>query len=116
MSSALHVSAVVLDEWFILPPKPIGDGPDYEAIGYGLSQGYGWSTSLSSAKWRSVYEDANDPTIGLDYSAHLVRSGPITPDTNRPPLWPLCIAAVYKIVPRGPIAFGIIIFEYKNAR
>ncbi len=104
----LHVSAVVLDEWFILPPKPIGDGPDYEAIGYGLSQGHGWSTLLSDADWRSVYEDANEPKAGLDYSAQLARRGPIIPDTNRPPLWPLCIATVYKIVPRGPIAFGII--------
>lgn len=104
----LHVSAVVLDKWFVLPPKPIGDGPDYEAIGYGLSQGYGWSTSISSAGWRSVYQDVQNPESGLDYSAHLARRGPVLADTNRPPLLPLCIAAIYQIAPRGPIAFGII--------
>ncbi len=104
----LHVSAVVLDKWFVLPPKPIGDGPDYEAIGYGLSQGYGWSTSVSSAGWRRVYQDVQNPELGIDYSAHLSRRGPDLADTNRPPLFPLCIAAIYQIAPRGPIAFGII--------
>ncbi len=104
----LHVSAVVLDKWFVLPPKPIGDGPDYEAIGYGLSQGYGWSTSVSSAGWRSVYQDVQHPESGLDYSAQLARRGPVLADTNRPPLFPLCVAAAYQIAPRGPIAFGII--------
>ena len=104
----LHVSAVVLDRWFVLPPKPIGDGPDYEAIGYGLSKGNGWSTSFSSAEWRSVYENAEDSDAGLDYSVQLDRRGPIVADTNRPPLLPLCIATLYQIVPRGPIAFGII--------
>ncbi len=103
----LHVSAVVLDPWFVLPPKPIGDGPDYEAIGYGLSQGNGWSTSFSDPRWRRVYEQlpvANAP----DYGVQLARRGPIVADTNRPPLLPLCIAALYKVVPRGPIAFGAI--------
>ena len=104
----LHLSAVVLDQWFALPPKPVGDGPDYEAIGYGLSKGYGWSTFFSNDEWRSVYVNAEDPNAGLDYSVQLDRRGPIVPDTNRPPLLPLCIATVYKIVPRGPIAFGII--------
>ena len=104
----LHVSKVVLDKWFVLPPKPTGDGPDYEAIGYGLSQGHGWSTSVSSAGWRSVYQDVQHPESGLDYSVHLARRGPVLADTNRPPLFPLCIAAIYQIAPRGPIAFGII--------
>jgi len=99
---------VVLDDWFVLPPKPIGDGPDYEAIGYGLSQGYGWATSISSEGWRSVYQNVELPESGLNYSIQLARRGPIVADTNRPPLFPLMIAAVYQIAPRGPIAFGII--------
>ena len=101
----LHVPAVVFDEWFASPPKPIGDGPDYEAIGYGLSQGYGWSTSFSDPDWRSAYEQAQAATGSLDYSVQLARVGPVVADTNRPPLFPVCIAAVYQCVPRGPIAW-----------
>jgi hypothetical protein len=104
----LHVSAVVLDEWFVLPPKPIGDGPDYEAIGFGISKGYGWSTSYSDPEWRSVYIDTQNAKSGLDYSDQLARRGPVVADTNRPPLLPFCIAVVYQISPRGPIAFGMI--------
>jgi hypothetical protein len=104
----LHISAVVLDDWFILPPKPVGDGPDYEAIGYGLSQGYGWSTYVSSEGWRSVYQNVELPESGLSYSVQLARRGPIVADTNRPPLFPLMIAAVYQVIPRGPWAFGIL--------
>ena len=104
----LHVSAVVLDEWFTRPPKPIGDGPDYEAIGFGISKGYGWSTSFSDPEWRKIYSDAQDSTSGLDYTVQLARRGPVVADTNRPPLLPFCIAVVYQIVPRGPIAFGVI--------
>jgi hypothetical protein len=106
----LHVSAVVLDEWFALPPKPIGDGPDYEAIGYGLSQGYGWSTSFSDPQWRDAYEQAQASNPRLDYSVQLARRGPVVADTNRPPLFPLVIGAIYHLAPRGPIAFGIIRF------
>ncbi len=104
----LHISAVVIDEWFVSPPKPIGDGPDYEAIGYSLSQGNGWSTSFSDSAWRSAYEQAQAATGSLDYSVQLARVGPVVADTNRPPLFPVCIAAVYQCLPRGPIAFGAI--------
>ncbi len=104
----LHISAVVLDEWFVLPPKPIGDGPDYEAIGYGIGQGHGWSTTFSDPKWREAYEQAQASNPGLDYSVQLARRGPIVADTNRPPLFPLVIGAVYQIAPRDPVAFGII--------
>ena len=92
----------------MLPPKPIGDGPDYEAIGYGLSQGHGWSTSFSDPQWREVYERSQASNHGLDYSVQLARRGPVVADTNRPPFFPLIISAVYQIAPRGPMAFGII--------
>lgn len=103
----LHVSAVVLDAWFVLPPKPIGDGPDYEAIGYGLSQGHGWSTSFSDPQWRRVYVELQVDNAP-DYFVQLARRGPVVADTNRPPLLPLCIATIYQFVPRGPVAFGTI--------
>lgn len=35
----LHIIAVMLDEWATRPPLPLGDGPDYEAIGFCLSRG-----------------------------------------------------------------------------
>ena len=104
----LHISAVSLDEWFVSPPKPIGDGPDYEAIGYGIARGHGWSTSFSDPQWRGVYEQAQASQPRLDYTVQLARRGPVVSDTNRPPFFPLVIGAVYQIVPRGPIAFGII--------
>ncbi len=91
-------------EWWQQPPKPTGDGPDYEAIGYCISRGEGWSTHFSDAQWRSVY--ASSPAI--DYSSQLSRVGPLTPETSRPPLLPLVIGMIYRIVPRGPVAFAMI--------
>lgn len=100
----LHVAAIALDQWFVQPPKPIGDGPDYEVIGFNVSRGHGWTNSFADPEWRSPYQAATQ----LDYSVQFDRNTPEVPDTNRPPLLPLGIAAVYSVVPRGPIAFATV--------
>lgn len=104
----LHIIAVMLDEWATRPPLPLGDGPDYEAIGFCLSRGEGWSYAYSDQEWRSAYEQATRDESTLSYAIQLARRGPTTPDTNRPPLLPLCIATIYQFLPRGPIAFAAV--------
>ena len=99
-----HCIAVFHDGGFWHPPKPSGDGPDYEAIGYGLSRGLGMATYHSSDDWKGPYFHA-DP---IAYAAIVSREGPVLPDTNRPPLLPAWIASVYTVVPRGPYAFAAV--------
>ncbi len=100
----LQLLAVCSDEWLFKPPKPIGDGIDYEAIGYCVAQGDGWSTHYSDPKWQSPYleEDLHS------YGGILARKGPLVPDTNRPPLLPGWIGLLYTFIPRGPWAFAAI--------
>ncbi len=111
---------VVHDPWFFEPPKPIGDGPDYENIAYHLSKGRGWSMDWTDPGWQQPYRDASLPHAQqggaadasdtewpiADYSVQLQRVDPLAPTTARPPLLPLINAMIYAVVPRGPIAFA----------
>jgi hypothetical protein len=100
----IQLGAIALDDWLWHPPKPFGDGPDYEVIGFNVSEGNGWSHSFADAKWRAPYlKDAH-----AEYPVQLHRNSPLTPDTNRPPLLPACIGITYLIFPRGPAAFAIV--------
>jgi hypothetical protein len=100
----LQTVAVVSDSWIHAPPKPIGDGTDYEAIGFGIYRGYGWCTHRSDPGWKKPYQDF-DPQ---GYSEVIESRGPVVPDTNRPPLLPAWIGLTYHVLPRGPIAFTFI--------
>ncbi|AMV32932.1 hypothetical protein VN12_12460 [Pirellula sp. SH-Sr6A] len=100
----LQILSVCGSPWFSQPPKPIGDGIDYEAIGYSVSKGDGWSTHFSDPIWKSSYLQADS----FQYGFLVAKPGPIVPDTNRPPLLPTWIAAVYQILPRGPVAFAVV--------
>lgn len=127
----LQIGSVCFSGWLLRPPKVTGDGPDYEAIGYQLSIGNGWSTHYSDPGWRSVYEQSatqrplstgkdsgdaealqpadatsrtNDPAAKSGINAF----GPLAPDTNRPPLFPLAIGFIYQLIPRGPVAFAAV--------
>ncbi len=84
-----------------MPPKPFSDGPDYEAIGWGISEGLGLSTHLSNPEWQSGYLAA-DPQV---YAAWRAKSGPIVPRTDRPPLLPLVIGGIYQILGQSQMAF-----------
>lgn len=111
----LHIGSVCFSGWLVSPPKLTGDGPDYEAIGYQLSRGNGWSTHYSAPDWRIVYEQtaASKNGVGLDdettgSNGVLHARGPLTADTNRPPLFPALIGIVYELLPRGPWAFAAV--------
>ena len=100
----LQLVAVSQDVWFWAPPKPIGDGTDYEAIGFGLSRGLGWATHYSDPTWRELYQSHD----AVGYKNLLDSRGPVVVDTNRPPLLPAWIATVYRVLPRGPISSAAI--------
>ncbi len=102
--SVIQVLSVVRSAEFFQPPKPIGDGPDYENIAWNLSVGNGFSFDWTDPRWKSPYQEN-----GADrYAAQLSRTSSHTPTTGRPPLLPWMIAAIYQILPRGPVAFGLI--------
>ena len=108
---------VAHDPWFFEPPKPIGDGPDYENVAFQITQGRGWSMDWTDTQWQEPYRQASlphaaDNTTGdwpiADYSIQLSRTDGLAATTARPPLLPLINAAVYMILPRGPTAFAAV--------
>lgn len=103
--SAVQGWALLNSPWFALPPKPIGDGPDYENIAFNLSQGNGFAVHLSDAQWRAAYAVKLPEFDAADI---LSREGELTPTTARPPLLPWLIAVVYSFIPRGPTAFATV--------
>ncbi len=117
---------VAHNEWYSRPPKPIGDGPDYENIAYQISQGRGWSMDWTDAAWQQPYREASLPHATIervdnsselangqaqwpiaDYTAQLERRDGLAATTARPPLLPLINAMVYMIFPRGPTGFAV---------
>lgn len=117
---------VAHDEWYFEPPKPIGDGPDYENIAYQVSQGHGWSIDWTDKGWQKPYLEASLPHVTqdqsnsdqsasgekqwpfADYTAQLNRTDGLAATTGRPPLLPLINAVVYKMIPRGPNSFAAV--------
>jgi hypothetical protein len=118
--AALQITSVVRDPWFTLPPKPVGDGPDYENLAYHLSQGEGWSYDWTDPAWRAPYLAAQlkhpvlpkSSTAGTsapeNYAVQLARRDGLAPTTARPPLLPTLIALVYCVVERGPVALAAV--------
>ncbi len=89
---------------FLRPPLPIGDGPDYETIGYSLSVGKGFAFALHNPEWRAPYlADA----ASVEY-LHLRNGARDGPTTSRPPLLPFVISIVYRCSGRTPTAFATI--------
>ena len=105
----VHLGFIAGNPWFMKPPKPVGDGPDYENIAYQLSIGNGWSMDWTDPNWRKPYVDAS--TDEISYASQLTRSDGFSPTTARPPLLPTLIAFEYCVLPRGSVAFaGVRIF------
>ncbi len=116
---------VAHDPWFFEPPKPVGDGPDYENVAYQISKGRGWSIDWTDAGWQQPYIEASQPQAVTnddadsgsaspttewpiaDYSAQLSRTDGLAATTARPPLLPFINAMIYAVVPRGPTAFAV---------
>ncbi len=87
---------------FARPPLPIGDGPDYETIGYSLSIGQGFAFAWDDPQWKAPYlADAS----AVQYP-HLQWEDRAGPTTVRPPLIPVVIASIYRMLGRGPTAFA----------
>lgn len=102
---AIGLYYLVHDPDFSRPPKPIGDGPDYENIAWNLSQGRGFGFDWESPDWRAPYEIAGSSEV---YAEQFSRSGKYCPTTARPPLLPWLIAIVYQFLQRGPDAFATV--------
>ena len=99
-----QISHVLRDPTCGLPPKPIGDGPDYECIGYSLSIGQGYAFTWDDHQWQHPYRLVNQ---GKDY-VHLHREALTGYTTSRPPFFPWLISIVYRVIPRNEMAFTTI--------
>lgn len=90
--------SVMGSEWFAAPPKPIGDGPDYENLAYHLWQGEGFLMDSGDPGWRALYVPQEE-----EYPVHLGPPERRYLSTARPPLYPLVIAGIYSVCGRGEI-------------
>lgn len=94
---------VVSNDWFFEPPKPIGDGLDYENLAFHLARGDGFRIDNQNPQWREIYTAQQER-----YAAHLNAEPRRLLATGRPPLFPTLIAAIYRVADRGPLAFGLV--------
>ncbi|MCA9126307.1 MAG: hypothetical protein KDB22_04440 [Planctomycetales bacterium] len=94
---------VVHNQWFCELPKPVGDGLDYENIGFHLYQGDGFVIDNQNAAWRAPYEARR-----TDYAYHLQSTPRQLIATGRPPLFPVLIAAVYGVFGRNQSAMAAV--------
>ncbi len=95
--------SVSRSEWFSAPPKPVGDGLDYENIGFHLAIGEGYAIDNQNPTWRAVYEAEPER-----YAQHLEAPPRNLWATGRPPTLPTLVAAIYSCLGRGPAAFATI--------
>lgn len=98
----IFVTTVARSEWFWSPPKPVGDGPDYENLAFHLWQGDGFVLDYTDPEWQAPYRaDRHDYQLQLSYPHRVIATG-------RPPLQPLVISAVYLTVGRNTWAFACV--------
>lgn len=97
----VNVASVMSSSWLLLPPKPDGDGPDYENIGFHLARGDGFVFDNSDPSWQQPYADR--ATI---YAQRLDTPHRDMIATWRPPLFPLLIGVIYKSIGRSPSAWA----------
>ncbi len=99
--------SITSSPWFTKPPKPVGDGPDYENIAYHLWQGRGFVIDTSDETWREIY--ASNPS---DYALHLQSAPRNLATTARPPLFPVVVAGMYGVLGRNAWGFaGVRLFS-----
>jgi hypothetical protein len=99
----VQLTLVATNEWFAEPPKPVGDGPDYENIAYHLWQGKGFRFDNVDPGWRNLYD--ND---SYRYEAQLTAPPREMAATGRPPLLPSLIAFCYQLLGRNESSFAAI--------
>ncbi len=85
------------------PPKPIGDGPDYENMAFHIWRGRGFLFDSTNDEWREPYQRSE-----LDYSIQLHANPRNYPSTARPPMFPLMVAGVYGVLGRTEWAFATV--------
>ncbi|MFM8262672.1 MAG: ArnT family glycosyltransferase [Pirellula sp.] len=101
---AVHAYSLLRVDGLSAPPLPHGDGPDYESIAYSLSVDSGFQYAWEDPQWQAPYR-ASDQSA--QYTQLQLRDWP-GPTTSRPPALPFLISLVYRLIPRGPIAFSCV--------
>lgn len=97
-----HYWVTCRSEWFRSPPKPMGDGSDYENLAYHLAQGQGFMLDYADVNWQYPYRiDQHNYSLLLS-STQRVKA------TGRPPLLPLLISGVYVTIGRDPTSFAMV--------
>ncbi len=95
--------SVTQSEWFHEPPKPIGDGPDYENIAFQIWDGDGIQFDNQDPGWRAAYEKPDHR-----YAAQLESTPLIHSTTGRPPLFPIIVSGIYSLLGRNSWGFAAV--------
>ena len=77
-------------------PPLKGDGVDYDAIGFSLSNGNGFAYDWDNPVYLAPYEPQKDSV----YAYLFARTGAF-PTANRPPLYPYILASIYLVFGRS---------------
>ncbi len=94
--------ATCRSEWFRSPPKPIGDGSDYENLAYHLANRQGFVLDYVDSDWQRPYRiDQHNYSLLLASTQQVVATG-------RPPLLPLLISGVYATIGRDQTSFAVV--------
>jgi len=78
--------------WMRIPPHHSGDEPHYISIGWEFAAGHGFQRDFRDSDFRAFYRryQREPPKVSQDDGS---------PDTTRPPLFPIIIAALKTITP-----------------
>jgi hypothetical protein len=99
----IHAYSVAWSPWFFQLPKPIGDGPEYENIGFHVWQERGFYYDNQAPEWRQPYAEHAE-----EYAFQLNSLPRALPATGRPPGLPLLIAFAYATVGRNEAGYALI--------
>lgn len=99
----VNIAHVATSPWFRRPPKPVGDGLDYENIAFHLARGQGYVYDNSNEAWRAIYQA--EPEI---YADHLATQHRHLASTGRPPLFPTIVAGIYGSLGRNSTGFAAV--------
>lgn len=100
----VHLMHIGSSAWFAAPPKPDGDGPDYENIAFHLFAQQEYRFDNANPEWRALYVDDNSAEPQR-YAAQLTAPQRNLLATGRPPLLPTLIAGLYHMFGRNADAF-----------
>ena len=101
--SCVYLYQLASSPEFYAPPKAVGDGLEYENLGFHLWKKGEFRVNNKDPEWLQPYEVQPE-----EYALHLEAQRRDMLSTGRPPLFPVVIATFYSVFGRTEIAFAAV--------